>query len=188
MNMKGSSCVVDPIRSQSDILEIKELLRGSPRDYALFCFGVNVAFRASDLLALKVGQVRGLSPGDDVRVKEKKTSKYRAVTLNRVAWEVIQPLLTDCDDDYLFRSGKTGGRLRVETLIRMVKEWCRKCGVKGHFGSHTLRKTWGYNQRVVFGVEWEKIRMSFGHSSILTTQHYLGIQPEEIRDVYMNEI
>lgn len=188
MNMKGGNCTVDPIRSQKDILEIKELLRGSPRDYALFCFGINSAFRASDLLALKVGQVRGVGIGEDVRVREQKTSKFRRVTLNKTAWEAIQPLIVGGDDDFLFKSGKTGGKLRVETLNRKVKDWCDKCGVRGNYGSHSLRKTWGYMQRSVFGMEWEWLRMSFGHSNILTTQHYLGIQPEEIRSIYMNEI
>lgn len=188
MNMKGSICTVEPLKSLSQVSEVKELLRGSPRDYGLFVFGINSAFRASDLTALTVGQVRHLRPGDSLLVKEKKTQKFRAVTMNRAALEAIRPLIEASDDAFLFRSGRDGGRLRVETVNRLVKEWCRKCGIKGNFGSHTLRKTWGHLQHTLNGVAIETIMEAFGHSSPAVTRRYICIQPEAVKAVYLNEL
>ena len=49
---------VDPIKDVQKIREIKQKLRATnSRDYLLFTMGINLALRASDLLALKVGDV-----------------------------------------------------------------------------------------------------------------------------------
>ena len=54
-----------------------------PRDLALFTIGINTNLRASDLLRLKVGQVKDLKVGDAVEIKEKKAGKVRQITLNK---------------------------------------------------------------------------------------------------------
>jgi hypothetical protein len=55
---KGSVIKVDPIKSKKHILTIKKLLADKPLDYALFTIGINTNLRASDLLRIKVGQVK----------------------------------------------------------------------------------------------------------------------------------
>ena len=87
---------VDPIRSKEDIKRIAEYFwnRKEYRNWCLFIVGIHSAFRASDLLRLKVSDVAVI--GDDcklkvkdnllVHLKEKKTGKYRDVVLpNSVA-------------------------------------------------------------------------------------------------------
>jgi len=70
---KGSQIKVEPIREQKDIKAIKKLLEGNPVYYALFIVGINTNLRASDLLRIRAGQVRGLKPMDEIELKEKKT-------------------------------------------------------------------------------------------------------------------
>lgn len=188
MNMKGGTCTVEPIKSLAAVAEIKEMLAGNPRDFGLFVFGINAAFRASDLIALTVGKLRHIRPGQEVLVKEKKTGKNRAVTVNKSAWEAIQPLLDAPDSAPLFRSLTTGESLRVETVHRLVKEWCRKAGLKGNYGSHTLRKTFGHLQHTINGVSIETLMETYGHTSTSATRRYICIQPEAVRDVYLNEL
>ena len=53
---------------------------------------------------------------------------------------------------------------------------------------HTLRKTWGYHQRVTFGVDLPRLMVCFNHSTQRQTLDYLCIQPQEIKDVYENEL
>ena len=55
---KGSQIKVDPIKKRKDIESIKKLLADNPRNSALFTIGINTNLRASDLLRIKVGQVR----------------------------------------------------------------------------------------------------------------------------------
>ena len=74
---KGSTTKVEPIRQLKDIKSIKRLLQKSPRDLCLFTFGINTNLRASDMLKITAGQVRGLKPGGELALKEMKTGKHR---------------------------------------------------------------------------------------------------------------
>ena len=186
---KGSSTKVDPIKSTKHIQTIKKLLSDKPLDYALFTVGINTNLRASDLLRIKVDQVKDLKPNDEIAINEKKTKKPRRITLNKACISAIQGLLASkeySDDDYLFTGQR--GVLTVPTLNQKVKSWCRAINLKGNYGSHTLRKTWGYHQRVTFGTDLPRLMVCFNHSTQRQTLDYLCIQPQEIRDVYENEL
>jgi integrase len=186
---KGSTIKVDPIKSTKHIQTIKKLLADKPLDYALFTVGINTNLRASDLLRIKVGQVRDLKPNDEIAINEKKTKKPRRITLNRACISAIQGLLASReyqDEDYLFTGQR--GRLTVPTLGQKVKSWCGAINLKGNFASHSLRKTWGYHQRVSFGTDLPRLMVCFNHSTQKQTLDYLCIQPQEIRDVYENEL
>ena len=56
------------------------------------------------------------------------------------------------------------------------------------YGSHTLRKTFGYHQRVTFGVSLPVLMETFNHSSQRQTLDYLCVQADEIRGIYENEL
>jgi integrase len=186
---KGSTIRVDPIRDKKAIYRIKKILEESPRDYCLFVVGINTAFRANELLSIKVKQVMNLQPGDHLDVKQSKTGKYRRVTVNRSAHEAIQRVLASREfepDDYLY-TGKRG-LLQVSTVSTMVKGWCRDVGLRGNYASHTLRKTWGYWQRVERGTSVPLLMEAFGHATQRQTLDYLGIQAEEISEIYQMEL
>ncbi len=185
---KGSRIKVEPIKKTKHIKTIKAMLAEKPRDLALFTIGINTNLRASDLLRITVAQVRDLKPNDDLELKEKKTGKVRRITLNKACIDTIQGLLETgehTDKDYLFKSQR-GPALTVSTVNNMVKEWCRALNLKGNYGSHTLRKTWGYHQRVTFKTELPVLMECFNHSNQKQTLAYLCIQPEEIKNVYEN--
>lgn len=185
----GSKIKVSPIVSLDDIKTIKRLLADKPLDHALFVVGINLGLRASDLLNLKVHQVKSLSPNDSIEIVEKKTQKLRRLTFNKATLEVIQELLNSKsydDTDFLFKGQR--GAITVPGLHAKVKSWCKSLNLRGNFGSHTLRKTWGYHQRVTFKVDLPTIMEAFGHSTQRQTLAYLCIQPEEIQNMYKNEL
>jgi hypothetical protein len=66
----------------------------------------------------------------------------------------------------------------------MVKAWCKAIKLKGNYGSHTLRKTWGYHQRVTYQVDIPTLMVCFNHATQKQTLDYLCIQPEEITNVF----
>jgi integrase len=184
---KGSSIKVEPIKRKKDIDSIRKLLSDNPRNSALFTMGINTNLRASDLLRITAGQVRGLNAGDSIELKEKKTGKFRRVTLNKACIQAIQRLLASkpyTNDEFLFTGQR--GPLTVPSVHRLVKSWCCAINLKGNYGSHTLRKTWGYHQRVTFGTDIPRLMVCFNHSTQKQTLDYLCIQPEEIQDVYEN--
>lgn len=189
---KGSSIKVEPIRHKKDIQLIKKLLAGNLRDLAIFTLGINTNLRASDLLRITVGQIRHLRPGEHFSVREKKTGKLRDITINETVYKALQGLLSSLsspgDEDFLFQSRKGRQALCVPYLNSLVKSWCREINLNGNYGSHTLRKTFGYIHRTVFNTDIPTLMEMFNHSSQKQTLAYLGIQPSEIKDAYLREI
>lgn len=190
---KGSSTKVEPIRRIKDIQAIKAQLRDYPRDLCLFTFGINTAYRAGEILSLTIGQVAHLSAGDRLEIKQSKSGKYRAITLNRMAVGAIANWLKthprcECADAFLFYSQRSKKALTVSTVNNMVKRWCRDIGLNGNYGSHTLRKTWGYQQRVKNKQQLPLLMVAFGHTTQAQTLNYLCIQDDEIRDLFEMEL
>lgn len=186
---KGSRIKVDPIKSKKHIRTIKKILADKPLEYALFVIGINTNLRAIDILGIRVGQVKNLKPGTEFALKERKTGKERLITLNRPCHRAVEQLLESrphADTDFLFTGQR--GPWAVPTVNKKVKSWCKAINLKGNYGAHTLRKTWGYHQRVRFGVDLPTLMEIFNHSTQKQTLSYLCIQPEEIRKVYENEL
>ena len=186
---KGRTIMVEPIKDLKDVKSIKRLLSDRPRDLCLFTIGINTNLRASDLLRIIAGQVRELKAGDELVLKEQKTGKPRRITINKAVAASIQSLLASKeykDEDALFQGQR--GCLTVPSVNRLVKLWCNAINLKGNYGSHTLRKTFGYHQRVTFGRGIPELMTVFNHSSQKQTLDYLCVQPDEVRDLYLNEL
>lgn len=190
---KGASIKVEPIRDLAVIEGIKQrlLAKAQYRNYCLFALGINTAWRANELLSLNVDQLRALTYGSVLDLKQSKTDAYRAIMLNECCIEAIQYWLRH----YRYVSGQSPlfpsqqfGRLRVPALCNLVKEWCREAGAVWRFGSHTLRKTWGYHQRVTFNEPIALISRAFGHSSEAQTLRYMGLLPQEVTNLYLHEL
>jgi integrase len=64
-----------------------------------------------------------------------------------------------------------------------VKTWCASVGLKGNYGSHSMRKTWGYWQRQN-GADILNLVEAFGHATQRQTMAYLGLQPEDVMKLY----
>ena len=57
---KGSKIVIEPIRKLEDIERILDRLKDKPREKCLFLLGINWGLRASDLIRLKVSDVKNV--------------------------------------------------------------------------------------------------------------------------------
>lgn len=127
-------------------------------------------------------------------LKETKTGKYRAITLNKACYHSIQTLLNSdlmkdtTDESFLFQSQKGKKQLLVSSLSEMVKIWARRANLKGNYGSHSLRKTFGYFHRTQLGTDIPTLMRLFNHSTQKQTLDYLCIQADEIKSAYMKEI
>jgi len=181
----GSRIKVEPIRKQADIAYIKSMLVDQPRNLALFTLGINTNLRASDLVRITVNQVDAVAPGESFEIREQKTGKNRRITLNPKTFNVIQPLIDAALNpaDPLLKS-KKGGALTVSSVNRLVKSWCKAAGLRGNYGSHTLRKTWGYHAWKA-GIDLPRLMVIFNHSSQKQTLEYLCIQESQIQEVYL---
>lgn len=190
---KGSRIEVEPIRKEKDIKAIIQLLSGHPRDHLLFVMGINNGIRAGDLLNIKV-DVQYLKPGQVHQITESKTKKKNVVVINKSVRKALDTYISSNTSQienhhYLFRSRKgENAPLSVQAVHGLVKKWTQAINLKGNYGTHTLRKTWGYQQRTKYGVGFDVIAKRFNHSDPKTTMTYLGIEDKEVHSILMNEI
>ena len=185
---KGISKKVDPITELRDIRSIKKCLSDNPRDYCLFVIGINTNLRAKDLVSLTVGMVKNLKIGSELVLNEKKTGKERRISMNKDCIEAIQNLISSFkrprkDDSQLFRGRE--GDIKPISVNYLVNKWVKMINLKGKYGSHSLRKTFGYHMRVQHKVSILILMQMFNHHSQKQTLDYLCVQPDEIKEVYM---
>lgn len=186
---------VDPIRDKRKIAQIKNLLKGQERfrDLLLFTVGINTALRVSDLLALRVGQlVAGDgTPSERFWIREEKRGKRNEVTINESMADALKlyvkayPDAVGDPDHFAFFNTVT--RDYTESIQRvqawnLIQQVTSAVGLSGNYGTHTLRKTWGYQARLA-GVPLELVMTRLNHNSLAYTKRYLGITDDELADV-----
>ena len=181
MAEKQGQKMVDPIRDPEQIRAMKEyLLHQSYRNYFLFTFGLNSGLRISDIIELRVMDVRNM---DHLRVKERKTGKIRKIRMTGTLKQEIEKYTRHmADSDLLFPSRKGKGPIGRGMAWRIVNGAARACGVTGDIGTHTMRKTFGYH----FYQQTKDVAMLqqiFGHSAPSVTLRYIGINDEMIDNV-----
>lgn len=189
---KGSSTIVEPIRSLDAISAIKAMLHDKPRDLLLFVMATNNGIRCGDLLKLKIGNLRGKNVDDTLTIKESKTNKPNIIAINDSVHSALMRFLASGslgDNAYVFQSQKGENTpLTIQSVNRLVKAWCREVGLEGNYGAHSLRKTFGYVQRVHYGVGFEVLCKRFNHASPTITMRYLGINDAEVIGILKNSI
>jgi len=189
---KGSQIQVEPIKKLEDIRAIKKLLSDKPRDLLLFTMGINNGLRISDLLSIKAEQIRHLRPGEYINIKESKTGKQNILMVNKAVHKALKNYLETAqpyNDDYLFQSRQGGKQpLTAQRVHQMVKSWTKAINLPGNYGTHTLRKTFGYIQRTQYGTGFEILAKRFNHNSPAVTMRYLGLSSDEVNGILLNEI
>lgn len=186
---KGSSTTVDPIRDEKNIKAIRKILSDNPRNHLLFVMGINNGLRTGDILKLRVEDVKGMKEGDNINIKEGKTGKQNILVINKTVHKVLGQYLAECkpnDDDFLFKSRKGNKPITIQTVNAYVKQWTSSINLKGNYGAHSLRKTWGYFQRKAFGVGFEVLCKRYNHASPAVTMRYLGITDKEVENILTN--
>jgi integrase len=171
---------VEPIRDRKKIAQIKNLLRGETRfrDLLLFTVRINAALRISDLLQLRVNHFFDAQkrPRRRFRIREEKRGKRQEVVVNDSMREVLAEYLDAYPDVIVDQQPGEGQAWRFITTI------CQSVGMRGNFGTHSLRKTWGYHARTN-GVDLALIMHKHNHSSLAYTKRYLGITDDELQAV-----
>lgn len=183
---------VEPIRDLNKLNRIKGnlLKQKNPRDLLLFVLGINTGLRISDILPLKLGDVKDDqgNPRGYVYITEKKTHKQRKIVLNSEVKKALQIYFTKSNkydlDSYLFTSGTSNENKPITKTMAwyLVNKWCRTVGIIERVGTHSLRKTLGYQMRKS-GIAIEVIQEMLGHSSVAITSRYIGINQEELEKV-----
>ncbi|WP_272524840.1 tyrosine-type recombinase/integrase [Lactiplantibacillus plantarum] len=99
---------VEPLRSNEEITDFVNKARNGThgeRNALLILIGLNTGLRMSDILNLKVGQIRY---HDIVHITEKKTKKRRVILLTRLRPQINHYIKDLPEANYKFNPNKPG--------------------------------------------------------------------------------
>ena len=172
---------VEPIRNKEDLRKVEAILKKqSMRNLLFFTIGTNCGLRISDILALNVGDVRGRT---HIQIVEKKTGKFKKFPINAK----LKPMLEEFtkgrkSDEPLFMT-KFKNRLGRVTAYYTIREACETAHMEENFGTHSMRKTFGYHHYKKYK-DVAMLQKIFNHSSPAVTLTYIGIEQEKIDESY----
>lgn len=139
--------------------------------------------------ACRVGELRRIKVGDInwkdemIIIKGMRDAKIRGpIQINRDTIEVLREYIKEqklTKEDRLFD-------LTERRIEQLIKKWAIAAGIPNaeKITPHSLRRSLGKAFYIKSGKDIEKTRIILGHQNISSTQHYLGIQEEEVRKDY----
>lgn len=170
---------VQPLKSVEDINRMKSALHG--RNLLLFIVGINSSLRISDILTLTVGDING----DHILLTDQKTGKRNSIRINDAIKCAVARLAPSdvVASDFLFPSRTGDGPISRVQAWRILNAAARRAGLTISFGTHSLRKTFAYFA-YSNGTDLSLLMRVLNHSSQRETLRYIGIESENIDDVY----
>jgi len=158
------------------------------RDLCVLTIFLNTGLRLSELQGLRIDMIKG-----DQLIIIGKGMKKREVFLNDECLNSINNYLenrdeydvSDEDKKYLFLSIKKR-RMAKNSIETMVKKYLKMSGFGEEYHTHTLRASFCTNVYNSGKVGIKTVRDLMGHSSISTTQKYLGVTDEDKRNAVKN--
>lgn len=177
MASKSATYDVQPLRTLEEINDMKWSLRRycSERDYFMFLLGINTGLRVSDLVALKVKDVKGKS---HVRVVEKKSGKLRHVHVKPLQDDIEAYIRGLEDEAWLLPSRKGSGHITPTQAYRALVKAGEMID-RTDIGTHTMRKTFGYHH-YKRNKDVAVLQEIFNHAAPSITKRYIGIRQEEL--------
>ena len=171
---------VEPIRSKAQLHDIEDWLKGYNEKYfVMFEIGIYSGLRVSDILQLRVDDVNHKT---HIKIREKKTGKYKAFAINPELKAVLDPYCRGrkageflVPSDVKFPRQKPVSRERAYQVLREAGEKNRLPGL----GTHSMRKTFGYHYYKRYKDVAELMKI-YNHSAPSVTLRYIGIEQDGI--------
>ncbi|MCP1124578.1 site-specific integrase [Bacillus sp. 3103sda1] len=166
---------VQPLRDPEQIQQIKEYLKEkSERNYILFVIGINTGLRISDILKLKVGDLKG----SHISMREMKTGKQKRIQITAALRKELKWFIEEREDhEYLIKSRQGSNRpIGRSMAYKILRTAAAEFGLD-EIGTHTLRKTFGYHMYM----QTKNIALLmeiFNHSSERVTLRYIGVNQD----------
>jgi integrase len=160
----------------------RSTLKGK-RDYVILALLVGCALRRNELAELEVETIQQREGRWVLADLEGKGRRIRSVAVPIWVKHGINAWMTAAgiEDGRLLRSVSKSGKVNRDTLSdwavwSVVEQSSKQIGIE-HFGAHDLRRTCAKLCRKNGG-DLEQIKFLLGHSSIQTTERYLGSEQD----------
>lgn len=169
---------VEPIRDSEKIKNICEYLKKTnARNYIIFVLGIYSGLRISDMLNLRI---RDLKNKDYINIREKKTKKQKIFIINPYVKKELKIFCEGKDiNEYVFKSRKGINKpITREMAYHILRDVAERFGLD-NVGCHTLRKTFGYYHYKQYK-DVLALQKIYNHSDPKITLRYIGIEQENI--------
>lgn len=173
---------VQPIRDPDVIEQVELFLKEkNERNYILFLLGIYTGLRISDILSLKV---KDLKDKKHLFIKEKKTRRKRYnrrnIELNPILRKALKHYLKDKpDNEYVIRSRVGNNRpITRERAYMILKEVAIEFDIDS-LACHSMRKTLGfhlYQQTKDIAL----VQKTLNHENPSYTLRYIGIEQDTV--------
>ena len=143
----------------------------------------NLGLRISDVLRLRLYEI--VRDGNRYRLDiiEQKTQKKRTFTVPIEIYSYIQEYALENNINPKARLFPLSER----TVQHQLKEVCDYLGYRG-IGTHSFRKYFATDVYVNNNYNIELVRTLLQHSSVVTTQRYIGIQSEQVESALQKHV
>lgn len=143
----------------------------------------NLGLRISDILHLTINQI--VKDGDRYRLDlvEQKTGKKREFTVPTEIYIYIQNYALENNINPIARLFQITERT-VQRHLKMVCDYLEY----EYISTHSFRKFFASSIYKDNGCDINLVRVLLQHSSVVTTQRYIGVQPQEIENALQKHI
>lgn len=173
--------MVEPIKDKEIVREIINYLKKqNKRNAIMFGLGIFCGLRISDILNLKVKDVRKKW---NLKIIQQKTGNRLEIVLNRELKKMIDSYTEDMKEtDYLIKSrtGKNKPISRTQAY-RIMKEVEEEFNLH-NMGCHSTRKTFAYWLYLDNKKDIGLAQKALGHQSSATTLTYIGMDKERVNE------
>ena len=173
---------VDPIRNINMVENIAaDLKKTSVRNYVMFCVGIYCGLRISDILRLRVRDVRNK---DEINIIERKTGKRRFYPLPEPIKKVLNDYCRGKDkNEYLIRKIGRNEPIKRCQAWNIITTSAKRQGLNS-IGTHSMRKTFGYWFYKQTG-DVTMLMQIFGHTDESQTLRYIGVTKNVIKEAVL---
>lgn len=152
------------------------------RDFCVFTIFLNCGLRVSELVNIKIDDIRD----DHTLVVYGKGAKERTIYLNDACIDAIEDYMRERvgTSEYLFTKS-SGVNMTKRGIQDMVKKWLTKAGL-GEYSCHKLRHTSATMYYQYCGADVLELKEMLGHESIATTQIYTHVNNDQLKSMVNN--
>ena len=129
---------------------------------------------------LNEGYIRCIGKGDKERIIN--VGNLLSLTLYSYINETRELILNGLESNYLFVDSE-GKKLTRQTIYNVINETAKKANIKLNVTPHTLRHCFATHM-IENGADIRSVQELLGHSSITTTQVYLNISNQTLKENY----
>lgn len=186
MEKKKHIIKVEPIRDKKllndFITELKQGKNGA-RNSLIFKLGLITGLRISDIVKIKIEDIKGKT---EFELIEQKTNKKRKVYLHSILSDLTEFINTlEDNEEWLFsNSWDNSKHISSNQYYKILQKVANILGLD-YIGTHTMRKSFGYwyykEHRDI-----ATLMTIFNHSTPSITLRYIGITDEEIKNTLKN--